>query len=62
MRKNKRIGYNTLFYIYILMRKKANGGWDANGKKREKKLKKIVDNQKNLLYNANEKGKGVFET
>lgn len=31
-------------------------------KKREKKLKKIVDNKKNLLYNASEKGKGVFET
>ena len=31
-------------------------------KKAKKNLKKIVDNKKNLLYNASEKGKGVFET
>lgn len=44
------------------MRRKKRKEISNKLKKREKKLKKIVDNKKNLLYNASEKGKGVFET
>lgn len=44
------------------MRRKKEKRERCKLKKREKKLKKIVDNKKNLLYNASEKGKGVFET
>lgn len=44
------------------MRRKKRKEISNKLKKAKKNLKKIVDNKKNLLYNASEKGKGVFET
>lgn len=51
-----------LSFIYIFICAEKREKRKVQTKKREKKLKKIVDNKKNLLYNASEKGKGVFET
>ena len=60
------MGIVTLFKLYISIRqneRKKQGDIIRKSLKNAKKnLKKIVDNKKNLLYNASEKGKGVFET
>lgn len=60
------MGIVTLFKLYISIRqnerKKQGDIIQKSLKKAKKNLKKIVDNKKNLLYNASEKGKGVFET
>lgn len=60
------MGIVTLFKLYISIRqneRKKTGRHNSKKlKKAKKNLKKIVDNKKNLLYNASEKGKGVFET